>query len=77
MEGKVFAADDPIWKTWWPPNGFNCRCTTQPVDKWELAEGKYAIGDGSQVTLQPDPGFDFNVGMTGFGPIANETKGTK
>src|SRR6185369_2279529 len=26
MHGKVFAVDHPIWKTWWPPAGHNCRC---------------------------------------------------
>lgn len=32
MDGKVFAIDDPIWDTWMPPNGYNCRCITTQTD---------------------------------------------
>ncbi|MGY4700421.1 phage minor head protein [Avibacterium paragallinarum] len=27
MNGLVYAYDDPFWHTFYPPNGFNCRCT--------------------------------------------------
>lgn len=26
MNGKIYPADHPFWDTWYPPNGFNCRC---------------------------------------------------
>ena len=26
MHGFVARYDDPIWKSWYPPNGYNCRC---------------------------------------------------
>jgi len=26
MDGKVFPADSPVWDTWYPPNGYQCRC---------------------------------------------------
>lgn len=26
MHNRVYAADDPIWDIWYPPNGFGCRC---------------------------------------------------
>lgn len=29
MNRRVFPADDPIWHTHYPPNGFNCRCRTR------------------------------------------------
>lgn len=27
MNGLIFAAGHRIWLLWWPPNGYNCRCT--------------------------------------------------
>lgn len=26
MDGRVYPADSDIWDTWYPPNGFGCRC---------------------------------------------------
>lgn len=26
MDGKVYRFDNPVWNTWYPPNGFRCRC---------------------------------------------------
>ncbi|MEW5725715.1 MAG: phage minor head protein, partial [Thermodesulfobacteriota bacterium] len=33
MHGRVFPADHPVWETWYPPNGFNCRCQVEPLTK--------------------------------------------
>ncbi len=26
LEGIILPVDHPFWLTWWPPNGWNCRC---------------------------------------------------
>lgn len=36
MNGRVFAADDPIWQTFYPPNGYNCRCWVRALTKAQL-----------------------------------------
>ena len=33
MDGRVFPADSPVWDTWFPPNGFRCRCTVRSLSK--------------------------------------------
>jgi SPP1 gp7 family putative phage head morphogenesis protein len=38
LDGMVFPADHPFWDTWYPPNGYNCRCSVNPVHKSEEIE---------------------------------------
>ena len=40
VHGKIFPADHPFWDTWYPPNGFRCRCSVNSVSQDNLdAEG--------------------------------------
>ena len=69
MNGKVFPADDPIWDEWYPPNGFNCRCTVQTLSGSEMEREGYKISKGSGVKVKPDEGWDFNPGKEGLSRI--------
>lgn len=68
MDGRVFMADDPIWDTWFPPNGFKCRCTVKTLSKRQMEQRGLTVEteapraarleDGRFVNILPDPQFD-------------------
>lgn len=53
MQGKVYPASDPIWNTWYPPNGFRCRCAVFSMTK---ADGERGVSASRPDDL-PDEGF--------------------
>lgn len=82
LNGKVFPADDPFWDHWYPPNGYNCRCTVYTLSESELEreglivqKGKdfynrpVKMPDGSVVQMIPDPNWDFNPGKAGLASL--------
>ena len=82
LHGKVFPADDPFWDHWYPPNGYNCRCTVHTLSESEMEReglrplkgsdwyGKpTALPNGAVVRLFPDDGWDFNPGKQGLSLI--------
>ncbi len=40
LHGKVFRFDHPFWDTWYPPNGFRCRCGVVTLSESELERDK-------------------------------------
>ena len=48
MNGRIYRKDDPIWQTWYPPNGYNCRCDVVPVTREEARRLK-----DDQISTQP------------------------
>lgn len=36
MNGKVFRYDDPFWSSFYPPNGWGCRCRVKPLSDSNL-----------------------------------------
>lgn len=56
LDGAVWPVDDPFWDTWFPPNGWNCRCIVLQTDQElnPLESGK-----------PPAKGFRHNPGKTG------------
>lgn len=38
LNGRVFRYDDPFWQSFYPPNGFNCRCRVRALDQGTLDE---------------------------------------
>lgn len=79
MDGVIRPYDDPIWKTWYPPNGFRCRCkvialSQEAVERRGLTIGQGNIGEyidketGEVLSLQPDGGFEHNPGLDDWTP---------
>lgn len=78
MDGRVYAADDPIWDTWYPPNGYRCRCGVRSLSQRQLeaeglrvetkAPGRAELPDGRVVGIQPDPHFNSNPAKVQWQP---------
>lgn len=58
MDGRRYRPDNPIWDTWYPPNGHNCRCSVSMISADEVAEEN--LTEDNDVPGQPDRGFESN-----------------
>lgn len=60
MHGLIFRYDDPFWTTFYPPNGFNCRCTVNALKERDLERKELVVSDGSklldEVEIEPKKG---------------------
>lgn len=78
MDGRVFPADSPVWDTWFPPNGFKCRCTVRSLSRRQVerlglrvettAPAASMLKDGHFVNIMPDPQFASNPAKTPWRP---------
>ena len=78
MDGRVFQADSPVWDTWYPPNGFRCRCTVRTLSRRQVeqrgltvestAPERSRLPDGRVVNIMPDPSFATNPAKAPFKP---------
>lgn len=78
MDGKVFPADSPIWDTWFPPNGFRCRCTVRSLSERQVKQRGLQVEtavprgdflpDGRFGSIMPDPQFSTNPAKVRFDP---------
>ncbi len=62
LNGKVYKADDPIWNSIYPPNGFGCRCTVRPLSEEMIKEKGLSVEKNPPI-FSPEIGFDNNVGQ--------------
>jgi SPP1 gp7 family putative phage head morphogenesis protein len=72
MDGFVARHDDPIWRTWTPPCGYQCRCrvialSDRQVEQYRQADAKrqqdpdLANARRIAITGGPDTGWDYSV----------------
>lgn len=64
QDGKIYPKNHPYWNLWFPPNGYNCRCT---VLEWDDAGLRRAglVPESVLPADTPDPGFDGSFGQIG------------
>lgn len=66
MDGARYPKDDPFWRKNWPPNGWNCRCSTVEILVGDAdarkKQAKQKTIDGEVVKPEADEGFQFNPG---------------
>ena len=66
LDGITMPMDDPFWNEYYPPNGWNCRCTVVQVlkDKYPETQHDDAMSLGEKATADDKKGmFRFNPGM--------------
>jgi len=69
LDGTTLPKDHPLWAEIWPPNGYNCRCTT--IELFEphktvnpMANNETVRVSGTkEVRIGADPGWNFNAGV--------------
>ena len=54
MDGVTAPKDDPLWDSWWPPNGWNCRCVLITIFEQQTVVPPQTVEGGLPM---PDPGF--------------------
>lgn len=78
MDGRVYPADHPFWDTWFPPNGYRCRCGVISLSESQVrrqglkvqTEIPDMVEPPGQLArpLIPDPGFAHNPAKARWEP---------
>lgn len=74
LQDVTLPKDDPFWLSYYPPNGWRCRCTTVEVlkDKYELSDSRKAIQWGEKATSQIGKDGKNKLEMFRFNPGVSE-----
>lgn len=63
-------SDDAFWLSYYPPNGWRCRCTAVQVrkEKFDVSDSKKAIAEGEKATSQIDKDGKNKLAIFRFNP---------
>jgi SPP1 gp7 family putative phage head morphogenesis protein len=68
LDGKVYRFDHPFWDKFYPPNGFNCRCTVRTLSEADMERRGLKESTQPPEGVEPDPGWDYNAGYEAWRP---------
>jgi len=84
LHGRVYRHDSPFWDTFYPPNGFRCRCKVKTLSERQVRERGLTVHEGNGLgeliepvgpngpmparPLMPDRGFEGNPGKEAWAP---------
>ena len=84
LHGRVYRHDSPFWDTFYPPNGFRCRCKVKTLSERQVRERGLTVREGNGLgeliepvgpdgpmparPLMPDRGFEGNPGKEAWTP---------
>jgi len=66
MDKKVYRIDSPVWDSWYPPNGFRCRCRTRTLSDDDLKEKGIKPETKLPKGAVPDKGWNYHPGKAGM-----------
>ncbi len=76
IHGKILRHDDPFWDNYFPPNGYNCRCSVEGITETEFKKKGYKLSDGKSMANLVMPfvktGWDYNPGKEYYTPKPEE-----
>lgn len=50
-DGLILPRDDPFWMTHWPPNGWRCHCTVEPVSRRDMRRNNWSVSESPPIQL--------------------------
>lgn len=62
LEGVTLPKNDDFWQIFWPPNGWNCRCTVIPLYMSQTIVRPPRTVPGTWLPIEPEKGFGFHAG---------------
>ncbi len=72
QHGNVYPADHPYWHTWYPTNGFRCRCGVRSLSAAEVEKRGLRVREKMPLDV-PDEGFEANHAAGFYGDLVRET----
>lgn len=73
LNGLILPANDPFWKTHYPPNGWGCKCRVRSLSKNDLKRMGRKPDKAPQGSSDVHPDWRYNIGEAAYGnPFAKE-----